>query len=126
VTTAITAALRAGAAGFYPGEAGVELLISHGVFLDRRDFAGFIRTGTSISDGITDMAHIDWDAAVSALHHGQLPACGGERRILQLAASTAAGLPICLRDTIPGLDNRNLHLVITAIRHAAGQRSPHN
>jgi hypothetical protein len=124
VTAALTAALRACAAGLYPDEAGVELLISHGGFLDRRDFAGFISTGTSISDGITDMARIDWDAAISALHDGQLPVCGGERRILQLAASTAAGFPVSLRDAIPGLDNQNLHLVITAIRHAAGHRPP--
>ena len=125
MTAALTAALRACAAGLYPGEAGVELLISHGGFLDRRDFAGFIRTGTSISDGITDMARIDWDAAISALHHGQLPVCGGERRILQLAASTAAGFPVSLRDAIPGLDNRNLKLITTAIQHAAGQRPGH-
>jgi hypothetical protein len=124
VTAALTAALRACAAGLYPGEAGVELLISHGGFLDRRDFSGFIRTATSISDGITNMAQIDWDAAISALHDGQLPVCGGERRILQLAASTAAGFPVSLHDAIPGLDNRNLRLVITAIRHAAGQRPP--
>ncbi|MGH3397622.1 MAG: hypothetical protein ACRDPO_23300 [Streptosporangiaceae bacterium] len=49
---------------------------------------------------------------------------GGERRILQLAASIAAGTPVSLRDAIPGLDNRNLQLLITAIQHAAGQR-PH-
>jgi len=47
------------------------------------------------------MATIDWDAATSALHTGQLPVCGGERRILQLAASIAAGTPASLRDTIP-------------------------
>ena len=36
----------------------------------------------------------------------------------------AAGFPVCLRDTLPGLDNRNVQLLITAIRHAAGQRPP--
>ena len=126
MTATLAAALRACAAGLYPDEAGVELLISHGGFLDRPDFAGFVHTGTSISDGTTEMARISWDAAISALHAGQLPACGGERRILQLAASIAAGFPVCLRDAIPGLDNRNLHLVITAIRHTAGQRPPHH
>ncbi|HME65381.1 MAG TPA: hypothetical protein VKG61_10860 [Streptosporangiaceae bacterium] len=125
MTAAITAALRACAAGLHPDEAGVELLISHGGFLDRQDFAGFMHTATSISDGQTPMAQIDWDAAITALHDGQLPVSGGERRILQLAASIAAGFPASLRDTIPGLDNQNLHLVITAIRHTAGQRPPH-
>ena len=123
--TAVTAAaLRACAAGYYPAEAGTELLIRHDCFPRRRDFAGFVHTGTSITDGITQMTQIDWDAAISALDNGQLPASGGERRILQLAASIAAGTPVSLRDTIPGLDNRNLQLLTTAIQHAAGQRPP--
>ena len=121
MNAAIIAALRAHAAGLHPEEAGTELLIGHGSILPRDDFAGFVHTGTSISDGTTLMAWIDWDAALSALHHGQIPLCGGEQRILQLAASLAEGLPISLRDTIPGLDNQNLKLLITAIRHAAGQ-----
>jgi hypothetical protein len=125
VTAATTAALRACAAGLYPAEAGVELLISHDCFLHRHDFAGFVHTATSITDGITPMAQIDWDAAITALRAGQLPASGGERRILQLAASIAAGTPVSLHDAIPSLDNQNLNLLITAIRHAAGQRPPH-
>jgi hypothetical protein len=124
VTAATAAALRACAAGYYPAEAGIELLIRHDCFLRRRDFAGFVHAGTSITDGITQMTQIDWDAAISALDNGQLPASGGERRILQLAASIAAGTPVSLRDTIPGLDNRNLQLLTTAIQHAAGQRPP--
>ena len=125
MTAATAAALRAHAAGLYPAEAGIELLISHDCFLHRHDFAGFVHTGTSITDGTTPMAGIDWAAAITALHTGQLPASGGERCILQLAASIAAGTPVCLHDAIPGLDNRNLKLLITAIRHAAGQRPPH-
>ena len=124
MTGAITAALRACAAGIHPDEAGTELLIRHGGILHRPDFTGFVHTGTSISDGTTLMAWIDWDAALSALSHGQLPLSGGERRILQLAASIAAGTPVHLRDAIPGLDNRNLQLLTTAIRHAAGHRPP--
>ena len=120
MTEAITAALRAHAAGLYPEEAGTELLIGHGGIVPRDDFASFIHTGTSISDGTTLMAWIDWDAALSALYHGQLPLCGGERRILTLAASIAADTLVCLRDALPGLDNRNLELLVTAIRHAAG------
>ena len=125
MTEAITEALRAHAAGLYPDEAGTELLIGHGGILHRDDFASFIHTGTSISDGTTLMAWIDWDAAVSALHDGQIPLCGGEQRILQLAASIADGTLVSLRQAIPGLDNRNLELLITAIRHAAGHRPGH-
>jgi len=126
VTDATTAALRACAAGRYPDEAGTELLISHGGFLRRSDFTPFVDTFTSFSDGVTPMAQINWDALHGALHDGQLPLCGGERRILELASSIAAGFPVCLRNTLPGLDNQNLQLVITAIRHAAGQRPPHH
>ena len=121
MNTPTIAALRPHAAGLYPGEAGTELLIRHGSILPRDDFARFVHTGTSISDGTTLMAWIDWDAALSALHDGQIPLSGGEQRILQLAASIADGTLVSLRQAIPGLDNRNLKLLITAIRHAAGQ-----
>jgi hypothetical protein len=120
VSAPLIAALRAHAAGLNPDEAGTELLIRHGGILNRDDFTSFMHTGTSISDGTTLMAWIDWDAALSALHDGQIPVCGGERRILQLAASIAAGTLVSLRQTIPGLDSRNLELLTTAIRHAAG------
>jgi len=122
VTSTITTALRASAAGLYPDEAGTELLISHGGILHRPDFTGFVHAGTSISDGTTLLAWIDWHAAITALHHGELPLSGGEQRILRLAASIAGGIPASLREDIPGLDNRNLKLLTTAIQHAAGQR----
>ncbi len=125
MTAALTAALRACAAGFYPSEAGTALLISHGGFLDRPGFGAFIHAGTSITDGITEMAEIDWQAAIIALHDGHLPLSGGEQRILRLAASIAGGVPADLRDAIPGLDDKNLKLVITAIRHCAGPRPAH-
>jgi hypothetical protein len=121
MSAALTGALRAHAAGLYPDEAGTELLICHGGILLREDFAGFVHAGTSISDGSTLLAWIDWDAALSALHHGRLPLSGGEQRILTLAASIAAGTPACLRDALSGLDNRNLELLVTAVRHAAGR-----
>jgi hypothetical protein len=125
VSAALTAALRAHAAGLYPDEAGTELLIRHGGILLREDFAGFVHTGTSISDGTTPLAWIDWDAALRALHHGQLPLSGGEQRILTLAASIAAGTLVCLRDALSGLDNQNLELLATAVRHAAGHPPGH-
>ncbi len=58
----LTAALHACAAGIYPLEAGVALLVSNGTFVHRPDFTSrFITIGTSISDGTTLMADIDWD-----------------------------------------------------------------
>jgi hypothetical protein len=107
-----------------PLEAGVALLTSNRTFLHRDDFTcRFIETGTSISDGTTLMAAIDWDSAVAALNAGDLPCSGGERRILLLSASVAGGIPIDLRDAVTGLDDRNTALLLTAIRHATGQRS---
>ena len=122
-TDDLTEALRACANGIYPLEAGTELLIASGAFLHRHDFTSrFIEHGTSISDGTTPMAAIDWDAAITALNAGDLPCSGGERRILQLSASLAAGIPVDLSDAVTGLDDRNTALLLTAIRHATGKR----
>jgi hypothetical protein len=74
-----------------PLEAGTELLISNGTFLRRGDFTTrLITRGTS---GGAPMAAIDWDAAITALNSSDLPCSGGERRILLLSASLAAGTP---------------------------------
>ena len=120
MTSQLSAALRAAAAGIHPGEAAAGLIISHGSFLARDDFTLHIETAASVSDG-TPMAWIDWDAVIAALDGGRLPASGGERRVVRIAASLAAGHLVSLRDAIPGLDPRNLELITTAIRHAAGQ-----
>ena len=117
-TDNLVAALRACAAGLYPLEAGTELLISNGTFLHRDDFTcRFVTRGTS--DG-TPMAAIEWEAAITALNGNGLPCSGGERRILQLSASLAAGTPVDLQDAVTGLDDHNAALLLRAIRHAAG------
>ena len=68
------------------------------------------------------MAAIDWDAAITALHAGELPCSGGERRILELSSSLADGIPVDLRDAVTGLDDGNIARLVTAIRHASGKR----
>jgi hypothetical protein len=119
----LTAALQACAAGIYPLEAGVALLTSNGTFLHRDDFTSrFITVGTSISDGTTVMADIDWDAAIAALHADELRCSGGERRILQLSASLAGGIPVDLRDAVTSLDDSNVARLVTAVLHASGKR----
>jgi hypothetical protein len=120
VTSQLSAALRAAAQGLHPDEAAAGLIISHGTYLTRGDFTRHMHSEVSISNG-TPMAWIDWDAVIGALDAGQLPSSGGEKRVLRIAASLAAGHPVDLRDAIPGLDQTNLHLVTTAIRRAAGQ-----
>lgn len=97
------------------------LLISSGAFLHCGDFTRrFIEYGTSISDGVTAMAAIDWDAAITALNNGDLLCSGGERRMLLLAAGIAGGIPVSLYDTLPGIGQRNALLVVKAIAHATG------
>lgn len=116
------AALRACAAGLYPAEAAAELLIAT-TWPRRSDFRDrFIRAGTSITDGTTPMAVTDWAAAITALSAGQLPCSGAERRLLCLAASLGARIPMDLQDALTSLDDANIDLVTTAIRHAAGRR----
>ena len=125
-TDELTTALHTCATGLYPLEAGVALLTAEGTFLRRDDFTSrFITTGTSISDGTTPTAAIDWDAVITALQAGEIPCSGGERRVLMLSASLAGGIPVDLRDATTGLDDRNVQLLITAVLHASGQsRSP--
>jgi hypothetical protein len=119
-TDDLATALHACAAGLYPLEAGVALLISNATFLHRDDFTSrFIDHGSS---GGTPMAAVDWDAAATALASGDLPCSGGERRVLQLSASLAGGIPVDLRDTVPGLDDGNVARLVTAILHASGKR----
>jgi hypothetical protein len=95
VPARLPAALLAAASGIHPLEAGTSLLIDCGCWLHREDFTSqFITTATSISDGTTLLASIDWAAAVTALDAGKLPSRGGERRVLRLAASIAGGIPV--------------------------------
>ena len=119
-TDILAAALRNCAAGLLPLEAGTELLIANGTFLHRGDFTNkFITCGTG--SGIPTAA-VDWDATATAIANGGLPCSGGERRILLLSASLAAGTPVSLRDTVTGLDHDNTARLLTAIRHATGKR----
>ena len=120
MTSQLSTALRAAAAGIHPDQAAAGLIISHGTFLHREDFLCHVETAACISDG-TPMAWIDWDAVIATLDGGRLPASGGEKRIVHIAASLAVGHPVSLRDAIPGLDRQSLELVTTAIRRAAGQ-----
>jgi hypothetical protein len=60
-------------------------------------------------------------SAAAALGGG-LPCSGGERRMLGITASLAAGVPAGLRDAVTGLDGRNARLVADAVLHASGHR----
>jgi hypothetical protein len=90
VTTQLSAALRAAAAGIHPDEAAAGLIISHGTFLPRDDFTRHVETAACISDG-TPMAWIDWHAVITALDGGRLPASSGFSEL----AICLADLPRC-------------------------------
>ncbi len=116
----LAAALRAHAQGLYCGEAAVELLIAQS-WLHRPDFASrFITIHPGISDG-QPMAVIDWATAVAALGTS-LPSSGGEQRMLKITASLGGGIPVDLQDTLTGIDDHNIQLLIRAVRHASGKR----
>lgn len=107
----------------HPHEAGTGLLIDCGGWLPHDDFTRcFIETATSISDGATLMAAINWPAAIAALDAGHLPCGNGERHMLRLAASLAGGIPVSLSDALTSIDRRNANLLATAVLHANGQK----
>ena len=118
----LAAALRAGAAGLYCAEAGVELLICQESWLRRDDFTvPFIAVTPGLA-GRAAMAAVGWDDAVAALDGGALPCGSGERRILHLAASIAAGIPADLGETLTGLDRASITAAARAVLHAGGHR----
>jgi hypothetical protein len=81
----------------------------------------FIETGPALV-GDTPMAIVDWEAALAALDSGDLPCSGGEGRVLRIAASLAAGVPVDLCDAVTGLDAANVARFAQAVLHAGGHR----
>jgi hypothetical protein len=99
------------------------LLIGNGAWLSREDF---LETALEFSEEAGDgrvMASVDFTAAALALDAGALPCSGGEGRVLQVAASIAAGVPVDLRDALTGLDAANAALAAGAVLHASGHRA---
>ena len=117
----IDGALRAHAAGSLASMAAAELLIA-GSWTDRDDFAGFVTVTASPGSGLT-VAVVDWEAAAkAAVPGGGLCCSGGERRMLQVTASLAAGIPVDLRDAVTGLDEPSARLLAGAVLAASGHR----
>jgi hypothetical protein len=117
----IAAGIRAHAQGLCCLEAAAELLIAQS-WLHRDDFTSrFITVHPGIGSG-QPAAVIDWPAVVAALG-SSLPCSGGEQRMLKITASLADGIPVDLRETVTGLDGRNIQLLTTAIRRASGRSS---
>ncbi|MEU4235635.1 hypothetical protein AB0F17_66205 [Nonomuraea sp. NPDC026600] len=117
----LAAALRHQAQGVHCLEAAAELLIAQ-TWLRRSDFTDrFVTLEHGLFDGLPT-ATVDWPAAITALDNGTLPCSAGEQRMLRIAASLADGVPVDLRQAVTGIDQRNVDLLVIAIRRAAGQR----
>ena len=117
----LAAGLRNHAEGSCCLTAAAELLIAQS-WLHRTDFTSRFITVHRSPGGGQPAAVIDWPAVVTALGTS-LPCSGGEQRVLKITASLADGIPVDLRDTVTGLDDRNIQLLLTAIRHASGKPS---
>ncbi len=117
--TTIATALRNHAEGSYCLAAAAELLIAQS-WLPRADFTSQFITIHRSPGSDKPIAVIDWPAVVTALGTS-LPCSGGEQRMLKITASLADGIPVDLRDTLTGLDDRNIQLLLTAIRRASGK-----
>ncbi|GAA0333083.1 hypothetical protein NE235_13355 [Actinoallomurus spadix] len=108
--------LREGARGYHPAEASINLLIDHGIWLRRQDFAGaFV-----VFNDEQSAAVIDWRQAIKALDAGDLPCSTSEAKILRLAAALDDGPGVVLREVLIGLDAHNIRLVAQAVLHANG------
>jgi hypothetical protein len=118
----LPAALRAHAQGLHCLEAAVELLISHAAWLRRGDFLHHFVHTTPGPSNRTPIAAINWPEAIAALDQGKLPCSGAEGRMLRLAASLAAGIPVDLRDALTSLDSHNTELVSHTVKQATGHR----
>jgi hypothetical protein len=114
--------MRAWAKGLLCLEAAVELLIGHRQWLHREDFLDVAVDPGWEAFSARGMAAVDFEAAAAALVAGVLPCSSGEGRVLRLAASIAAGVPVDLREALTGLDEANSGLVATAVLHAAGHQ----
>jgi hypothetical protein len=116
----LAAGLRAHARGLCCFGAAAELLIAQS-WLHRDDFTSrFIAVHAGIGSG-QPVAVTDWPAVIAALG-SSLSCSGGEQRMLKITASLADGIPVDLRDTLTGLDDDNVGLLLKAIRHASGRR----
>lgn len=102
-TTTVADALAAGAAGLFPTEAAIGLLIDTGL-VDRVAF--------DWSDDRT-MAFVDWDQSLAQ------PLSGGQGRIIRLARQIYDG-----EIDVSSLDADRLVAVTDAIRHANNGTSP--
>jgi hypothetical protein len=118
--THMATALRTHTRGVYCLEAAAELLAAQR-WLQRPDFIGKSLSITpSVPDG-QPSATVNWAAAITALDAGELPCSGCEQRMLRITASIGGGIPVNLQDSLTGIDEHNVQLILRAVLHASGR-----
>lgn len=90
-------------------------------WLRRSDFVDAYIDPVTAPGSSTPIAFVAWPGAITALGTATLASSGGEARMLPIAASLAAGIPVDLRDALTGLETDNIGLVSQAIHHACGR-----
>lgn len=108
----VIAGLRAWAAGSYPVEAGVELLVRscRGRFTD----PGWPWILPGSHEG-------SWFLDASVIPECSIGLSGGERRVLAVVAALVDDVPIHdLPDVLAGVDREHLGLILAAFAHAGG------
>jgi len=106
------------ASGIPADLAAVELIARHNHFLHLPQFRRVITAGASVLTG-EPVVTIRWQAAITALEAGRLPATGSEQAMLRIAASIGDNdIPVHLREILGGIDHRNITLITAAITHA--------
>ncbi|MDE3725232.1 hypothetical protein PWG71_27955 [Nocardiopsis sp. N85] len=108
--------LRAWASGFSVDRAAVELLITHGEWLMRRDFQRYLEPYFD-AEG-RSLTAIHWDQVHAALDENTFPASSSAVSVLRIALSLALGTPVDLTCVV-GLDATNTAAVATALVIAA-------
>jgi hypothetical protein len=118
-------ALRYHASGLDAEFAAVNLLIEHGVFLNRSTFRDeFVRVArTWVGCAWPYTARIRWGAAVTALDQHRIACSSSEADILRIAASLGGNVPVQLFRVLGVLDDTNIARVIDAILLANCSRS---
>lgn len=117
-------ALRYHACGLDAEFAAVNLLIDHGVFLDRPQFRDdYVRVArTWAGCAWPHTARIRWGAAVAALNQHRIACSSSEADILRIACSLGGNIPVRLFRVLGVLDNTNIGRVVDAILLANGSR----
>jgi len=117
----LRAALLRTASGVYATEAAIRLLLAHGSWPLRLDGAGLLTVSeaTTAAGSASCYAEVLWEEVSANIDAGHLLiGSGSEIRVLRIAASLAAGIPVDLADAVTGLDRHNLALVLAALSHA--------